>query len=170
MYQDLLAQAKQLAEVDERRPKQANLRRAISAAYYALFHFLVDQSCRNIMGTQHSQAAYRHVLARAFAHSGMRAACESYAGGTLKQNAQKGLPASFTIPDEIMSIADTFVALQEKRHSADYDLSERFSRSEVLADVREVETAIRQFNNLPSSNEKTFFLACLWAWKTLVNR
>lgn len=166
MYQDLLAQAKRLAKVDERRPKQANLRRAI----YALFHFLVDQSCRNIMGTQHSQATYRHVLGRAFVHSGMRAACESYSGGTLKHGARKGLPANFTIPAEVMSIADTFVALQEKRHSADYDLSEHFSRSEVLADVREVEAAIKRFNKLSSSNEKKFFLACLWAWRTLVSR
>jgi hypothetical protein len=100
----------------------------------------------------------------------MRAACESFSGGTLKKNAQKGLPQSFAIPSEVMDIADTFVALQEKRHSAEYDFTERFNRSEVLADVREVETAIKQFKSLPGSDEKKFFLACLWAWKTLVNR
>src|SRR3972149_2487958 len=170
MYQDLLAQAKKLAKADARRPKQANLRRAISAAYYALFHFLIDQSCRNIIGTQHAQAPYRYVLGRAFAHSTMRAACESFSGGTLKQGAQKGLPPSFTVPPEIMDIADTFVALQEKRHSADYDLSERFGRSEVLADVREVEAVTKRIKSLPNSDEKKFFLACLWAWRTLASR
>jgi hypothetical protein len=122
------------------------------------------------MGTHHTQASYRHVLARALVHSAMRATCESFAGGTLKLGARKGLPPSFAVPTEIMDIADTFVALQEKRHSADYDLTERFSRSEVLADVREVKAAIKRFNNLSSSNEKKFFLACLWAWRTLVSR
>jgi len=69
-----------------------------------------------------------------------------------------------------MDIADTFVALQEKRHSADYDLSERFGRSEVLADVREVEAVTKRIKSLPNSDEKKFFLACLWAWRTLASR
>ncbi len=33
MYEDLLVQAERLATLDVRKPKQANLRRAISAAY-----------------------------------------------------------------------------------------------------------------------------------------
>src|SRR5271157_5380665 len=40
LHADLLEQAKRLAQLDPRRPKQANLRRAISSAYYALFHLL----------------------------------------------------------------------------------------------------------------------------------
>jgi hypothetical protein len=42
----LLAQAGLLATKERLRPKQASLRRVISTAYYALFHFLVDKSCR----------------------------------------------------------------------------------------------------------------------------
>ena len=38
--EDLLEQAVHLATLDARRPKQANLRRAVSTAYYALFHLL----------------------------------------------------------------------------------------------------------------------------------
>jgi hypothetical protein len=37
VYKDLLEQAVRLAKLDAKRPKQANLRRAISSAYYALF-------------------------------------------------------------------------------------------------------------------------------------
>ncbi len=40
LHADLLDQAEQLAHLDPRRRKQANLRRAISSAYYALFHLL----------------------------------------------------------------------------------------------------------------------------------
>ena len=40
LHADLLEQAEQLAQLDPRRPKQANLRRAVSSAYYALFHLL----------------------------------------------------------------------------------------------------------------------------------
>jgi hypothetical protein len=39
---DLLNQGDHLARLDPRRPRQANLRRAISSAYYALFHLLTS--------------------------------------------------------------------------------------------------------------------------------
>lgn len=50
MTEDLLQQAVGLAKVDARRPKQANLRRAISAAYYALFHSVLANSELSITG------------------------------------------------------------------------------------------------------------------------
>jgi uncharacterized protein (UPF0332 family) len=170
MHQDLLAQATHLARLDPRRPKQANLRRAVSAAYYALFHFLVDQSCRPMIGAQSARAAFRHVLGRAFSHADMKSACVSFAGGTLKHGACKGLPAGFTVPAEVRQIAAAFVDLQARRHNADYDLTERFARSDALGMIRQAELAIERFNSLPISEEKSFFIACLWAWKSLANK
>jgi hypothetical protein len=41
---DLLAQARRLVSLDPRRPRQASLRRAISTAYYALFHLLISEA------------------------------------------------------------------------------------------------------------------------------
>jgi hypothetical protein len=142
----------------------------VSAAYYATFHFLVDQSCRHAIGSRHDQATYRQVLGRAFAHTTMRDACNSFAGGTLKDAVKKGLPASFAIPPAIRAIAKTFVELQYKRHLADYDLTERFIREDVLALVREAEAAIAGFSAAPACDESSFFLACLWAWGTLGKR
>jgi hypothetical protein len=40
LHADLLEQAGNLARLDPTRPKQVNLRRAVSSAYYALFHLL----------------------------------------------------------------------------------------------------------------------------------
>ena len=64
---DLLAQARLLAEKEPRRPKQASLRRAVSAAYYALFHLLVDEASRRLVGGS-NRTALRSSLARAFDH------------------------------------------------------------------------------------------------------
>ncbi len=100
----------------------------------------------------------------------MKLACTSFSGGTLKAVVTKGLPPTFKIPDEIKEIARAFVELQEKRHMADYDLTERFGRSDVLTLIEQAETAIQDFVNLPTSNERKFFLACLWAWNSLANR
>lgn len=135
-----------------------------------MFHGLIHEACSVQLGAQHEQTAYRRVLARAYNHSTMKQACISFGGGTLKAAAQKGLPASMTIPVEIQELAVTFADLQEKRHLADYDLTERFRRSEVQSLIRTARARLDSFTNLPSSVEKRFFLACLWAWKELCNR
>ena len=41
---ELLKQAATLANLEQRRPKDASIRRAISTAYYSLFHFLLDEA------------------------------------------------------------------------------------------------------------------------------
>ena len=174
MHEDLFAQAENLARLDPKKPKQANLRRAVSSTYYALFHFLVHEACCVHFGTHPAKAAYRHVLGRAFSHSVMKQACKSFAGGSLKDSVQKGLPKNqtgvYAIPQPVREIAATFTELQDKRHTADYDLSERFTRSDVLTLISEARSSVARFQKLPSSDEKKFFLACLWAWKELTNR
>jgi hypothetical protein len=111
LYRHLFQQARELATSDPRRPRQVNLRRAVSSTYYALFHALIDQACRLMLGARHGEAPFRHVLGRAFAHGTMRQACASFAGGTLKAAVAKGLPASFSIPIELRDVAGTFVDL-----------------------------------------------------------
>jgi uncharacterized protein (UPF0332 family) len=170
VHKDLLEQARRLATLDIKKPKQASLRRAISAAYYAVFHLLVDEACRVQIGAQHNQAPFRQVLGRAYAHGVMKDACKSFGSGTLKKGVLKGLPTGFTVPEAIRLLAATFVDLQDKRHLADYDLTERFERSSVLALLKQVEQRVEDFRNLAPSNEKRFFLACLLAWKELANR
>lgn len=175
MHEDLFSQAEDLAKVDPKRPKQANLRRAVSAAYYAVFHFLVQEACCVQFGTQPAQASYRHVIGRAFSHAVMKDACKSFAGGTLKDSVIKGLPrdsqGNYAIAREIRNMAATFVELQDMRHMADYDLSEKFTRSDVLTLIAQAKTSVSTLQRLPSaSDEKRFFLACLWAWKELTNR
>ena len=41
---DLLEQAYDLAQKEPANPKQASLRRAVSTAYYSLFHLLIDEA------------------------------------------------------------------------------------------------------------------------------
>jgi uncharacterized protein (UPF0332 family) len=174
VYEDLLSQAEALALLDAQKPKQVNLRRAMSSAYYAVFHYLVHEACCVQIGTQHGQVPFRQVLGRAFTHSVMKQACTSFGGGTLKDAVIKGLPrnpvGSYVIPVAIQAIAATFVELQEKRHLADYDLTERFRRSDVLALIEQARNDVEKFAALPSTDDKKFFLACLWAWKELTNR
>ncbi len=175
MYQDLLDQARSLAKVDIRgKPKQANLRRAVSAAYYALFHFLVGEVCRGVVGTQHQARGYRHSLARAFGHTTMKDACRSFAAGQLPQSVVGPLPkssaGSYVVLKPIQKISATFSYLQEERHLADYDLAKQFKRSDVLALIEQTAAHIEEFSSLSPSHDRQFFLLCLLTWKELRNR
>jgi uncharacterized protein (UPF0332 family) len=163
-------QARELATRDPGRPRQVSLSRAVSSAYYALFHALIDEACRLMFGSRHDEAAYRQILGRAFAHGTMKHACLSFAGGTLRAGVAKGLPGSFTIAPEIRRLAETFIALQDQRHLADYDGTERFNRSEVLLLVRRADTNLESFLVFPQTAEKKFFLLCLLTWTTLAGR
>jgi hypothetical protein len=69
---DLLEQAEFLANREPVHPKQASLRRAVSTAYYALFHLLIGEAVGNW-----GIARQRSVLARTFDHAKMKSALRS---------------------------------------------------------------------------------------------
>jgi uncharacterized protein (UPF0332 family) len=99
---------------------QANMRRAISTAYYALFHFLIEDACGNWIRSEQ-----RSKLARMFDHRRMAEASR----GRIKE--YKASPGASELL--IYSVAEAFLQLQEQRHHADYDLSDTV----VLDDVEE---------------------------------
>ena len=68
--EDLLEQARHLAQRESKRPRQASLRRAVSTAYYALFHLLITETTKNW-----KRPAERLTLARMFDHAVMAKAC-----------------------------------------------------------------------------------------------
>jgi hypothetical protein len=74
LHADLIAQARHLCQREPRRPKQASLRRAISTAYYGLFHGLVAAAGACFLSHRHR--ALRPVLTRAFEHRKMAEACQ----------------------------------------------------------------------------------------------
>lgn len=119
----LIEQAQLLANLDKKRPRQASLRRAVSTAYYAVFHLLTTAAVANW-----KKPRQRAALARAFEHRKMNDAC------TRTRN------KSFPNPNQpsvrhLRAIADAFVRLQQYRHTADYDNSKKWTRTEVLAHI-----------------------------------
>jgi len=76
--EDLLEQAHHLVRRERTRPKQASLRRAVSTAYYALFHLLIREAARNW-----KRADQRRALARTFDHSRMKKASQRIANSKL---------------------------------------------------------------------------------------
>lgn len=124
----LLAAADALAN-QGRRPRVTDLRRAVSAIYYGLFHALALHCANQLIGvTKHQTPAWRRVY-RSLDH------------GKAKDEFMKG---STRILDPSVAIfADAFVVLQEARHTADYDPARfPFSRRHVVSLIAQARGAI----------------------------
>ncbi|QDT37656.1 hypothetical protein Pan189_20360 [Stratiformator vulcanicus] len=155
LHHDLLEQANTLASCDVRRPKSANLRRAESAAYCALFHFLIEESCRGLIGSQPDRREYRNYFARGYQHSDMRRVCEIF------RNRPKSQRTRPHIGDAIREISHIFVESQDRRHIADYDRNARLDRKSTFEMIGSIEAAIERFNRGDYSPDRSLFLAAL---------
>lgn len=65
---DLLQQADYLAGYEGTNPSQTSLRRAVSTAYYALFHLLIEDAASRWSGPPESRTG----LERGFQHGSMK--------------------------------------------------------------------------------------------------
>ena len=147
---DLLAAADRLVE---RRAGQrgklpaARTRRSVSTAYYALFHFVVEEAARSLVGTQNDLRRRRRVLAHMFNHTGLRTSVDKIRGVTADPSVAellrpRGVAAgSVTCPAFARDLASAFADAQAKRHDADYDLNKDISEADarlLIARLRRV--------------------------------
>jgi uncharacterized protein (UPF0332 family) len=153
---DLLDQAQHLAHLDPRRPKQANLRRAISTAYYALFHLLVAECVQKIAPRNPATLAAR--VARSLAHSEMKEVCLQISRANRGAIWIELLPRGSSVP--LRRVAEAFVELQEARHRADYDLAE-FTRLEVNEYLLQAGAVFHDWSSIRDSDEANVFLCGL---------
>jgi len=137
--------------------------RAVSTAYYGLFHFLIDQSSRFLVGSTGDREAFRKVLARAYLHGEMASAAKSFRGGTLPASLRRSI-GTLTIPRRLRILAERFINAQDARHLADYDLSASFVRSDIIDLIDAIERTIRDWAAIRSEPASRFFLICLLTW------
>jgi len=155
LHKELLVQASYLATREPKKPRQASLRRAISSAYYALFHLLLYEATHLLFPS--SPLGLRERASRAFSHGEAKSVCKEWAQG----NGVDGLTVD-PIENELKDVAAALVDLQELRHKADYDLAETFDRHEVLEAIKKVENAMNSWTAVkPHSNAKVFLSALL---------
>lgn len=146
----LLVQARHLATKERLRPQQASLRRAVSSAYYALFHLLVTDASR-LLSRNNKRLA--KLIARSFVHGEMNAACEVFTprGNPPAVRAPAIVDAIFgalTVPAELIRVAQAFRDLQTSRHDADYSTHLTWTRTEALSEVERAEDAFRDWETI----------------------
>src|SRR5580658_3008387 len=115
---DLLEQAYHLANRERKRPRQASLRRAVSTAYYALFHLLISEATLN----------WRRV--------DQRPECNRF----INRTPPPPLGPELDCVTHLHRVAVAFLYSQQQRHTADYDKATRWDRAEALALISQVES------------------------------
>lgn len=140
---DFIALARLIITSGNGKPSQVALRRAVSTAYYGVFHSLASCGADLLIGGRgalRSDPAWRQVY-RALDHGAAKSACSN------NQMMQR-------FPKEIVDFANVFVTMQEKRHKADYDPTARFAKSSVNFDIDASEQAIVDLSKAKRREER----------------
>lgn len=154
--EDLLRQADSL--VGSIAPTQADLRRAISAAYYAVFHACLTASADMVCGTTSRSTAAYSLVYRSTDHARLRNLCDQ-----LRKANPQGvaiIPAGgFGM---IADFAGVTVNLFEQRIRADYDPSVDFTANEAKLAISEARQAIAWFRSCGEEQQKSFLTMLLF--------
>jgi uncharacterized protein (UPF0332 family) len=142
---DLIKTAETLLKVGGGNVSQANLCRAHSTIFYAMFHALAG-CCADMFvggtGSDRGQNAWRQVY-RALEHGYSKQVC-----------GKSAIMSKF--PKSIEDFGSFYVAMQAKRHAADYDPSVRLAKSEVKADLEQAKVAIESFRKEELKHRRAF--------------
>jgi hypothetical protein len=158
LHHDLLEQARHLAGREPTRPRQASLRRAVSASYYALFHLLAAEGA--LQSAPPRPGGLRPQVRRAFVHADMKSLCRQFAGRTGLSEQLRAL-VSLPLDPGLILIATTFVNQQNARHAADYDISQSFTRFDVLDMIRGVQSVFDDWSRIRTTPNAAVFLTAL---------
>jgi len=158
-HDDLLVLARYLVDENSMKTVEAPSRRAISTAYYALFHLLIHEATIRLVQVDD----IRPRVARTFDHNIMRKVCQEYATATEEEGEQFRLKITgILIPKGLFNIASTFVALQEARIQADYNLLDSLSNADAHLNVERAEAAFEDWQRVETQAVTNGFLSELW--------
>ena len=128
-------------------PSQESLRRAISTAYYAMFHALASSNADIIVGTKtRANQSDWTVIYRSLRH--FRA-----------ENPLYGWPHLFSQP--IQNFAVIIAGIKRQREDADYNPDASFDQDQVATWIDRAEQAILDFNTSTAQERSMVAIATL---------
>ena len=139
---DLLELAQDLADSHPESPHQASLRRAVSTAYYAIFHLPISETTANW-----ARPELRAALGRCFDHGPMKTASEtkiSQINTALHDNPPDG--EEKTVAIHLRTVANAFIQAQQRRNDADYNMAKEWTPVEVDKQIASVNEAFQTWN------------------------
>ncbi len=135
-------------------PAEANLRRGVSTAYYALFHLIVGEAMIRIV----ADPALRSRVARSFQHDKLQQVCQEYSRARLDNAGQLTMRSGAVIPVQLQDLGTAFVSLQNARHQADYDTGTTLTHEGADTQVLTAEAAFLDWDAIQANPAAAVFL------------
>lgn len=141
------------------RPRNALLRRAVSSAYYALFHEISRRAAEQLLPSAPTAASLS--LTRAFSHAQINLACAWIAQRESREPPARLKPVVDALSStSIVPIAEAFYDLHKAREAADYNhLDDNIAKSTVVATIEDAEAAMKRFR--AATADRTAFLGLI---------
>jgi hypothetical protein len=136
-------------------PRQADLRRAISNAYYSVFHAILTDAADEFAGKTKRHTPRYELVYRSVDHRSLRRLCEDIAKTALPARYAKYEPPG-GFGTDLIALSIAVVDLQEKRHLADYDPLFRVSASDAILAVATGRAALLRLRNVSRTRRKAF--------------
>jgi hypothetical protein len=140
-------------------PGDAQLRRAVSTACYALFHKVLGTASDRFLGSDHKATAAYALLYRGFDHRTMNTVCEALHAAKLSDRYRKQL-RRLEISQDMRDFAGAFPRLQRARQLADYDPTVEINVADASDWIDAAQAAMAAFDRA-ASDEQTDVLALL---------
>lgn len=138
-----------------RKPRQVNLRRAISAAYYAVFHRILTSAADEFVGKALRRDSRHALVYRSIDHSAARRVCEEASRPNLTPRYRKVVGVS-GFESNIRAFSNIFLKLQNQRHEADYDPSQQFTSVDAMFSIYLAKSALEEFSACSAEGKKLF--------------
>jgi uncharacterized protein (UPF0332 family) len=151
---ELLDQARRLAG----QSTQADLRRAISSAYYGLFHFFLTAAADMIVGADKRDTPYYGLVFRSIDHSQLRVVSRR-----LSRSKPDDLPMAPTGGfGPIADVARLAGNLLELRYKADYDPYYACNANEASLAISDAQQAVDLFKATTADRQQAFLRILLF--------
>jgi len=160
--QQLLDHAASLIKKPNRgRYKETELRRSISASYYALFHAILREGADLTIGRSHRRSAAYSIAYRSLDHTKLKRVCEEVRRSPLSARYRKALRIS-SFSNDILQVAFAVVKLQEWRHDAEYNPTSSFSFVDALFTNSMAHEAVIALERAPPEQKRLFISLLLF--------
>ena len=135
--------------------RQTDLRRAISNAYYAVFHTALIAAADDFAGATKRQSPRYALVYRSIGHNDLKKLCDILANSNPPKKYSLYMPAD-GFGDDIVAFATALSGLQEQRHVADYDPLAKIRLSDAALAVATSKSAIGRLKNSNRNKRKAF--------------
>jgi hypothetical protein len=127
-----------------------------------MFHFLLDEATRALIGSHHDLRRRRRTLARLFSHAGLKTALGKVSGGNVDNSVADLLrprgddAGAVASPTFARDIARVFAAAQTTRQDADYDLNVEISEADAHLLLEQIRRAIANWRAASEPADRDF--------------